>query len=300
MKPDNALRTFAGAVAVVTGGASGIGQALGEALARRGATVVLADLQGERAQAVAANIRACGGKATAAELDVVDFAALQRLVEATVGTQGRLDYLFNNAGIGISGEVRHYQIEDWYRVFDVNLRGVANGVQAAYPVLLRQGYGHIVNTASMAGLVPSPWVVNYSAAKHAVVGLSLALRVEAAAAGVRVSVLCPGVVRTPILEGGGAFGKVLQPIAPERLRAHWKRMRPMDPGKFAEKVLPAVARNRAIIIEPGWWKVFWWLQRLSPWLAECLARKGLAEALKLLADVPADKSPQRSPPPGCG
>jgi NAD(P)-dependent dehydrogenase (short-subunit alcohol dehydrogenase family) len=289
MKPDNALRTFDGAVALVTGGASGIGQALGEALARRGATVVLADLQGERAQAVAAAIRAGGGKATAAEVDVVDFAALKRLVEETVGTHGRLDFLFNNAGIGIGGEVRHYQIEDWDRVFDVNLRGVANGVQAAYPVMLRQGYGHLVNTASMAGLVPSPWVVNYSAAKHAVVGLSLALRVEAAAAGVRVSVLCPGVVRTPILEGG-ACGKFLQPISPERLAAHWRRLRPMDPRKFADKVLPAIARNRAIIIAPAWWKVFWWLHRFSPWLAECLARKFLAETLKLLEGEPADKT----------
>jgi NAD(P)-dependent dehydrogenase (short-subunit alcohol dehydrogenase family) len=281
MNPDNTLRTFAGAVAVVTGGASGIGQALGEALARRGATVVLADLQGGRAQAVAADIRAAGGRATAAELDVVDFAAVRRLIEETVAAHGRLDYLFNNAGIGINGEVRHYQIEDWYRVFDVNLRGVANGVQAAYPVMLRQGYGHIVNTASMAGLVPSPWVVNYTATKHAVVGLSLALRVEAAAAGVRVSVLCPGVIRTPILEAG-KYGKWLQPIDPERLREHFRRMRPMDPAKFAEKVLPAVARNRAIIIQPAWWRLFWWLNRLSPWLGEYLNRKALAVAKRSL------------------
>src|SRR5207302_6737322 len=100
MKPDNALRTFAGGIAIVTGGASGIGQALGEALARRGAAVVLADLQRERAKAVAADIRAKGGNASAAEIDVVDFAAMNRLIEETVAAHGRLDYLFNNAGIG--------------------------------------------------------------------------------------------------------------------------------------------------------------------------------------------------------
>jgi NAD(P)-dependent dehydrogenase (short-subunit alcohol dehydrogenase family) len=294
MKPENVLRTFDGAVAIVTGGASGIGQALSEALARRGAVVVPADLQGERAQAVAEGIRAHGGQAAAAEVDVVDFAAVNRLVEQTVAAHGRLDYLFNNAGIGINGEVRHYQIADWYRVFDVNLRGVANGVQAAYPVMLRQGYGHIVNTASMAGLVPSPWVVNYTAAKHAVVGLSLALRVEAATAGVRVSVLCPGVVRTPILEAGGKYGKMVQPIAAERLRAHFERTHPMDPRKFAQKVLPAVARNRAIIIEPAWWKVFWWLNRLSPRLGEWLAGKALAKARRSLAGAPPHETSPRT------
>jgi NAD(P)-dependent dehydrogenase (short-subunit alcohol dehydrogenase family) len=275
-------RTFRGSVAVITGGASGIGQALGEALARCGATVVLADLQEERARAIAAAIQAGGGKASASFVDVTDFPALKRLIEDTVATHGRLDYLFNNAGIGIAGEVVHYQIEDWHRVLDVNLRGVANGVQAAYPVLVRQGHGHIVNTASMAGLVPFPWTVNYSAAKHGVVALSLALRIEAAAAGVRVSVLCPGVVRTPILENGGKYGKLLQPIPPERLRAYFETMRPMDPARFAQKALWGVARNRAIIIVPGWWKVLWWLYRVSPGFWERLARKGLARAKKSL------------------
>jgi NAD(P)-dependent dehydrogenase (short-subunit alcohol dehydrogenase family) len=253
MKSVNSIRTFQGAVAIVTGGASGIGQALGEALARRGAFVLLADLQGERARGVAAGIDQRGGKAQAAELDVVDFAAMNRLVEETVREHGRLDYIFNNAGIGTAGEAQFYQIDDWNCVIDVNIRGVVNGIQAAYPVMLRQGFGHIVNTASMAGLVPSPWTVSYCLAKFAVVGLSLPLRVEAATAGVRVSVLCPGVIRTPILEGLGKYGKQVQAISAERQRAMFERLRPMDPGKLAEKVLRALARNRAIIIIPAWY-----------------------------------------------
>src|SRR5713226_2491947 len=107
MKHDNSLRTFDGSVAIITGGASGIGRALGEALARRGATVVLADLQIECAQQVATAIRSGGGKASAAEVNVVDFEAVSRLVGDTVKTHGRLDYMFNNAGIGILGEARH-------------------------------------------------------------------------------------------------------------------------------------------------------------------------------------------------
>jgi NAD(P)-dependent dehydrogenase (short-subunit alcohol dehydrogenase family) len=264
MTTDKGLRSFRGAVAIITGGASGIGRALAEALAERGAEVVLADLQAGLAEEVAAGIRARGGQATAADVDVADFAAVDRLVGQTVARHGRLDYLFNNAGIGFIGEVRYYDVKDWDKVFDVNLRGVVNGVQAAYPVMLHQGFGHIVNTASSAGLWPSPTVVSYCAAKYAVVGLSTALRIEAAPAGVRVSVLCPGVVRTPILEAGGKFGKVLQQMPPGLIRRHMERMRPMPPDHFAAAALRAVARNRAIIVIPSWWKLFWWLNRLSP------------------------------------
>jgi len=272
MTKESGLRTYGGAVAIITGGASGIGRALGEALARRGAHVVLADRQIELAETVAEGIRAKGGRATAAELDVSDFPAIDRLVRETVESLGRLDYMFNNAGIGISGEVRYYDIKDWERVFDVNIRGVINGVQAAYPVMLRQGYGHIVNTASMAGLFPFPVVISYVTSKYAVVGLSTALRIEAAASGVRVSVLCPGTIRTPILEGG-KYGKALQLLPPEVWRRHWERQWPMPADKFAVKALNAIARNRAIIIIPGRWKLFWWLNRLSPSLALYFGKK---------------------------
>jgi NAD(P)-dependent dehydrogenase (short-subunit alcohol dehydrogenase family) len=273
MKRDSSLRTFAGAVAIVTGGASGIGRALGEVLARRGASVVLADVQVDLAEDVAAGIRAGGGRATAEGLDVTDFAAMSRLVQDTFQGAGRLDYVFNVAGIGIVGEARYYELEDWYRLLDVNVRGVVHGVQAAYPIMLRQGFGHIVNMASGAGLWPSPFVVGYCATKHAVVGLSTSLRIEAAAAGVRVSVLCPGAVRTPALTVESRYGKVLPPIPPEVLRQMVERQRPMSSGRFAEQALRAVARNRAIIVIPAWWRAVWWLNRLSPSLGLYLGRK---------------------------
>jgi len=272
MGSQNSLRVFAGAVAIVTGATSGIGRALAEALAQRRAAVVLAGLRIDLAREVAAGIRAAGGQATAALVDVREFASVQELVQATWHEHGRLDYMFNNAGIGIGGPVREYQIEDWYSVLDVNLRGVVNGVQAAYPLMLRQGFGHIVNTASMAGLVPTPGTVGYAASKFGVVGLSTSLRAEAAAAGIRVSVLCPGVIRTPILEGG-KHGKSLLPIPPEVQRRYWERLRPMAPERFAAKVLPAISKNQAIIIVPSWWKIFWWLNRLSPSLGLFIGRK---------------------------
>src|SRR5262249_46172547 len=133
-----------------------------------------------------------------------------------------------------------YELEDWDRVLNVNLRGVIHGVQAAYPIMLRQGFGHIVNTASMAGLIPAPLVVGYCATKHAVVGLSTSLRIEAAAAGVRVSVLCPGVIRTPALIDGGKYGKLLQPIPQDAQKDLFDRQRPMSPERFAEQALRAV------------------------------------------------------------
>ncbi len=284
MKQDNTLRTFEGAVAIVTGGASGIGRALAKALVRRGAQVVVADLQIDLAEETVAGIRSHGGKATAAELDVTDFPVMNRLVQDTLNVCGRLDYMFNNAGIGIGGEVRLYHIEDWYRVFDVNIRGVANGVQAAYPVMVNQGYGHIVNTASMAGLTPAPMSVGYGASKHAVVGLSSSLRIEAAAVGVRVSVLCPGVIRTPLLDDGGKYGTLLQSIPREVQRELWERLRPMDPDKFAHKVLHAVSRNKAIIVVPSWWKVSWWINRLSPSLGLYLGKKFYDAAKRVLED----------------
>jgi len=219
--PQNTLRVFNDATAIVTGGASGIGRAISEELAQRGCDVVLADLQIELAKEVASQIRASGGTATAVKVDVTDFPAMDKLVHATVTRTGRLDYLFNNAGIVIGGGVDHYGIEDWNRVIDVNLRGVVNGVQAAYKIMLAQGFGHIVNTASMAGLMSGPGNVVYTTTKHAVVGLSTSLRAEAASQGVRVSVVCPGVIRTPILDDGGKFGKMLVDLPPEEMRRMW-------------------------------------------------------------------------------
>jgi len=193
---------FEGKVASVTGAASGIGRALSEELARRGAAVVLADLQAEEADAAAAALRAAGGSATAAGLDVADFESVRRLIERVAAEHGHLDFIFNNAGIGVGGEIRDHTIAAWNRIIDVNIRGVVHGVQAAYPIMVRQGSGHIVNTASMAGLSTAPLTTSYSATKHAVVGLSKGLRAEAADLGVKVSVLCPGVIRTPALSGG--------------------------------------------------------------------------------------------------
>src|SRR5215471_12610779 len=240
MMTQSGLRVFEGAVALVTGAGSGIGKALSKNLSSRRCVVVAADRDLEPAQEVAGALQREGRVATATLLDVRNLARFQETVAQTVETHGRLDFLFNNAGIVGGGEIFNSTIDEWRAIIEVNLFGVIHGVLAAYPLMRRQGFGHIVNTASMAGLVPSPLGASYSTTKHAVVGLSKALRAEAASAGVRVSVLCPGAVRTPILEGGrhGVLGREI-PEEEQRkaMRELSERLRPVDPLRFASAAL---------------------------------------------------------------
>jgi NAD(P)-dependent dehydrogenase (short-subunit alcohol dehydrogenase family) len=262
-----------GKIAFVTGGASGIGAALATKLVDGGAEVWIADRQIGAAQELAQRLDGGGAKAHAIELDVRSYSSFERAVAEVVQQSGRIDYLFNNAGIGVSGEIDSYTLDDWNDVFDVNLRGVVHGIQAVYPIMIRQHSGHIVNTASMAGLVASPGLGSYTATKHAVVGISKALRVEAERHGVQVSVFCPGVIRTPIMTGG-QYGRMN--ISDEKvLKKFWERLRPMAPEVFAERALRAVLRGDAIIVVPGWWKAWWYLERLSPALSMRFAKVSL-------------------------
>ena len=261
------MKTLEGQVALVTGGASGIGRAIGEELAARGCDVLLADRQASLAEDVAKSIRERGGRASAVSLDVRDRGAFERVARDLVARTGRIDLFFNNAGIAVGGDVDTYRPEDWDDVYDVNLRGVSNGIHAVYPHMIARKSGHIVNTASVAGLVASPGNVSYTATKHAVVAISKAMRVEAKRHGVRVSALCPGAIETPILTGG-KFGRAnIEGVGRDELRRLWDKARPMNAAAFAKKVVDAVLRDTAIIVVPSWWKAFWYLDRLSPSLS---------------------------------
>jgi NAD(P)-dependent dehydrogenase (short-subunit alcohol dehydrogenase family) len=274
---------FNGKVALVTGAASGIGRALSAALAARGGTVVLADVDEVGAKATADAIAATGARAVAAALDVRDAEAFSALVDQIEGEQGPVELLFNNAGIGVGGPVRDMTVAHWDRTIDVNLRGVANGVMACYPRMCDRGRGHIVNTASLAGLIPAPLLTPYAATKHAVVGLSTSLRAEAAGHGVRVSVVCPGVIDTPLLDKGNP--KDLPPTVelPNGRKLLGQIGKPYPPGSLAENVLDGVAANRVFIVAPRHARLPWRLYRLSPDLLVRGLPIGLRRAMRILA-----------------
>ncbi|MDG7001203.1 MAG: SDR family oxidoreductase, partial [Nitrososphaerota archaeon] len=174
------MKEYEGKIAIVTGGGQGLGMALCRELASKGSIVVVADINNENAHRVASSITQSGGRASAAQVDVSKEEQLKQLVNDTVSTHGRLDYMFNNAGVAILGEAYDLTTEQWLRVLDVNLMGTIYGTLGAYQVMLKQGSGHIVNVASAAGLLPQPSNSPYSTSKHAIVGLSKSLRLEAA------------------------------------------------------------------------------------------------------------------------
>lgn len=264
---------WSGSTAFVTGGGSGIGRALAQALSARGAWVCVADIDGDAAQRVAAG---CGERASPLQLDVRDAQAVREAIAAFAAAHGRLDYLFNNAGIGVAGEADEIPLAAWQRLVDVNVHGVLHGVLAAYPIMLRQGRGHIVNTASLAGLGPAPLLAAYALSKHAVVGLSTSLRIEAAGRGVRVSALCPGVIETPILATSHQE-EFRIPWAPD-LRRFLTRLGgpPYPVDQCAEETLQAMARNTAVIVLPARARIGWRLGRLFPGLVERVAAAAVA------------------------
>jgi NAD(P)-dependent dehydrogenase (short-subunit alcohol dehydrogenase family) len=274
------LRIYQDATAIITGGASGIGRTMALELVSRGCTVILADRQIVLAEELAASIVADGGNAWARELDVCDYPAVQALVDETVAKTGRLDYMFNNAGIAVGGMTHDLEVDDWDISIDVNIRGVTNGVQACYKFMVAQGFGHIVNTASMAGLIPSTNAVPYSTSKFAVVGLSQALRIEAEYRGVRVSALCPGAIQTPILTGG-EFGKLGSGITKEQVTKFWSAFNPMPADEFAREAIDQVAKNLPLIIVPGWWRRAYLTFRLLPRLWYRWSKKGMARSMHI-------------------
>jgi NAD(P)-dependent dehydrogenase (short-subunit alcohol dehydrogenase family) len=240
-------------VAIVTGGGSGIGEALCLELARRGAQVIVADIDAEAARRVAAAIAQAGGQASACAVDVSREPDVRRLVEQTADTHGRLDYLFNNAGIVIEGDARDLTVDHWRRVLDVDLYGVLYGMLAAYPIMAGQGFGHIVNTASAGAFFPDPGNAPYCTAKHALIGLSLSLRLEGKDLGVRVSAACPGYVRTNIFENASVVNMPVRAAMHGRAREQATGLprRMMTADRVARVILEGVARNKPVILFPA-------------------------------------------------
>jgi NADP-dependent 3-hydroxy acid dehydrogenase YdfG len=237
-----------GPVAVITGAASGIGRGLAEHAATLGMRLVLADRDAAGLQALCDQLQAGGVQAIACVTDVGDVTQVERLRDQAVEHFGGVDLLFNNAGVmqtGFSWEITEAQ---WQRMLDVNLNGVINGIRSFVPLLLSQGrVAHVINTASLAGLVSSPLMAPYNVTKQAVVALSETLHYELAMIGapVSVSVLCPGPVASEIMASnqvvdtaGSDFSQLLDSTIRQG----------MTPAELAAQVFDAIAQKRFWIL----------------------------------------------------
>jgi NADP-dependent 3-hydroxy acid dehydrogenase YdfG len=261
-------------IAVVTGAGSGIGRAIAHLLSDAGAKVHCVDVNGSAAAAVAAGLK----QGSAHTLDVTDARAFQLLADAIYAEDGRVDLLFNNAGIGHAALVTDTELGDWQRLLEVNVMGVVNGIHAFLPRLLAQPMGsHIVNTASGAGLLPHPRMAPYSASKHAVVGLSTSLAAELHGSKVKVTVLCPGVVNTDIARSTRMRGDTLSRQG--QAMAYYEK-NGASPEQVARDLLKDVRKGRLFCLTPrGQMGMGWLIYRVSPRVAMHLMRAQIGKVL---------------------
>ena len=250
---------------LITGAGSGLGRALAERHARHGDAVACVDVDRARAGATVAGLPGSGHAAYAA--DVGDDASMQALADAVRATWDRLDVLYNNAGIASAGPMLDTTMAEWRRILEIDLLGVVRGCLHFLPAMLAAGRGHIVNTASFAGLAGAPGIMSYGVAKAGVVMLSEQLRAEVEPRGVRVSVLCPSFFRTNLIDTA---------IGSERMKAvalHLMDTSTDTIDSVADAVFAQVARGTFLVLPTKQEPMRW---RLKRWLPELYFRKLLA------------------------
>lgn len=264
--------------AVITGAASGIGRALAIAWAEQGWKVGVVDFNAEEADKTLAMVEKAGGKGETYQCDVRNLGEIQAMADHFFDTWGGVDLLMNNAGVGAAGEVGDIPVEEWRRVIDTDLWGVIYGCHAFLPRMKARGRGHIVNTASMAGVLSGAEMSPYNVSKAAVISLSETLKMELAPYNIGVTVICPMAVQTKVLETAtytDEFQRELAYVAMENVK--------MPIEDFTRKVTRAVERNRLYVVPHPTGKVLCMLKRISPpafyGTAAFLSRQGLLKPL---------------------
>ncbi|HEY4023801.1 MAG TPA: SDR family NAD(P)-dependent oxidoreductase [Pseudonocardiaceae bacterium] len=261
---------LAGRTVIVTGAASGIGREIARQFAARGAIVLVTDLDATAVDAVVQDIRARGGIATGAVVDVTSREQISAAVDGVIERHGALDYMVNNAGVAIFGDLDAVGLDDWDTIIDVNLRGVAYGTTIAYQRMVARGGGHIVNTASVAGLVPVALQTHYCTTKYAIVGLCRALALEAADHNVRVTAFCPAWVESGMFDNSVFRGTLANADA--------RRIVPVPPmptARAVARLMRGLDRGADLVITPAYGRLAWWLERLCPRMSHAMQRIGL-------------------------
>jgi short-subunit dehydrogenase len=251
------MRDLSGKRAVITGAAAGIGRAISLELARVRCRLFLIDLNGDALETVTTEARALGGEATAHVADLSDPAQTAAAAQAAVAVWGGVDVLINNAGIAYYGPTHEMRLEQWERLTAVNLMAPIRLIHALLPSLREQPQAHILNVASITGLVPKRRIAAYQASKYGLVGLSQSLRAEYSPYGVGVTALCCGFVRTDLLATAAREG--MKTVGREP--AKWYTVSPQYVARVAVR---AIRRNRGVVVVPFIARFFWWVQRLSP------------------------------------
>ena len=259
---------------MVTGAAQGIGRALAEQLAAEGAILALVDKNEPRLRETVESLRKTHARVTAFPIDVRDSSALMEAVDQIEAEQGHIDYLFNNAGVGILAAAHDHSLEDWREVVDTNLYGVIHGIAAVYPRMIARRSGHIVNTGSMAGALPAPVNIAYVASKGGVVALTQALRFEAELHNVNVTLVTPMAVRTPMI----TEAKVIRIDRDAFFDA--VRGPSISAEQCARTILEGVVKNRAVI-RPSIAKLMWFLYRFLPFVIQMTFRRFARTAARL-------------------
>jgi NAD(P)-dependent dehydrogenase (short-subunit alcohol dehydrogenase family) len=267
------VSNLTGKTVLVTGAGSGIGRETALAFARRGADVVICDIQEGAASRTAEDVRALGRNATAEVVDVADTERMRAFAETVHSKIEAVDILVNNAGVGLGGGFLDTTLEDWQWIIGINLRGVVHGCHFFVPKMVaRKRGGHVVNVASAAAYLASEALCAYSTTKFAVLGLSEALRDELQPHGIGVTAICPGIINTPITGSARLRGKAALPGAREQMVAFYQR-RNYGPERVAQAIVKAVARNAAVApVSPEAWALYL-LKRLSPGFTAWLNRR---------------------------
>jgi NADP-dependent 3-hydroxy acid dehydrogenase YdfG len=269
------MKNFRGKVVVITGAGSGIGRATAMAFAQEGARLHITDIDEARISAVADEITSMGAEATPYTVDSADRKAMEEFAEAVYAAAGRVDILHNNAGIALGSTIDQTSLEEWEKIINVNLWGVIYGIHFFLPRMIDQGGGHIVNTASAAGLAGFPTLGPYTATKFAVVGISEVMSMELARYGIHTTALCPGIIATNIVRDSKVAvpDKDGQNIKDKAVAFYAERGAP--PERVARDVLKAVRRKTPLMPSPYHVYPIWIIKRISARLYQALVRLGL-------------------------